>query len=948
MNSKKVLIVMILMALMVLVSLPIAPVAAWTYPDLSEDTVYEKFGPRIDRVYIRMFKSESAEWDALKAGEIDITDWPLSKTYLDEFTTLPYNESINVQFYGAELGYYLVDINNDNGPEKAPGHPNPVYKTNPAGWDQQNGLYKDTAAEFRKALWRVIDREYLISEIWHGLAYPMTTLMVPPHGDYLHPDAYTPVEEGGLYWGFDAANATAILDAAGFVDTDGDGWRNFPEELGGNGENIVLIFYIREDHEERRLMGLKYAEWIETNLNIQVDERVKDRRTTFYEVMVYKNFHLYTGGWSLGRDPDHVVLYQSYYYWHPGFCYNYDRINDTVFDEYVDNMIFANNRDEAIYWAHKCQEHFNRHVFGALFAVCTAGYKAWYRTYTGGTAGTLVSPDDGENQYRGLNWTHLVNLGSYGIDSYFTFLNAYPDSPGTQWGDGEHMTIRWGFKTSTMEKPSNPAYAEWVWDWNVLGLTYDSLLAREPYPPFDWMPWLCKDFEIFTWVDPEDGLTKTGVRFVLRDDVFWSDGTPFTAADVEYSLVELDDELISLGFGPPWWYSNTAYIKSFYLIDPYNIEVLLDVKSYFAVGWIGGCIILPKHVWKALVEQERASQEAGNPPGTAVDFWGPYVDPNVIGTGPFRFVEYVEEDHTLLVANLPGSTVQTTWEGSTPITSPGYFRLLPFDIRLEIIDPPELAYRHKIEPGITATMQLEFENLWAQPLPVYGWLTLNGTPVAGSEFSTELAPFESMPVYSIIGELGCFRDYGWWHFNGTHIEMTKIIVMHADSDVEIWYGDALLDTVPECTWFVLDFHFEIPAIDSLATRFDPIKCIPMLWEISWWQKTLPVDIGGKNMYDELADGAEWVSSHFPGCIPDEVVSAVSGLREHPYKEQIPVCDYKVDIRDVATAARAFGSYPGHPRWSSPSDVIKDYKVDIRDIANIARYFGWIAPWKPPE
>jgi hypothetical protein len=51
-------------------------------------------------------------------------------------------------------------------------------------------------------------------------------------------------------------------------------------------------------------------------------------------------------------------------------------------------------------------------------------------------------------------------------------------------------------------------------------------------------------------------------------------------------------------------------------------------------------------------------------------------------------------------------------------------------------------------------------------------------------------------------------------------------------------------------------------------------------------------------------------------------------------------DFKVDIKDVATAAKAFGSYPGHPRWSTVADINGDYKIDIKDIAAIAKKFGW--------
>jgi len=50
-------------------------------------------------------------------------------------------------------------------------------------------------------------------------------------------------------------------------------------------------------------------------------------------------------------------------------------------------------------------------------------------------------------------------------------------------------------------------------------------------------------------------------------------------------------------------------------------------------------------------------------------------------------------------------------------------------------------------------------------------------------------------------------------------------------------------------------------------------------------------------------------------------------------------DGVVDISDMGEAARAFGSYPGHPRWNPYADINHDGIVDISDISLIARNFG---------
>ncbi len=50
-------------------------------------------------------------------------------------------------------------------------------------------------------------------------------------------------------------------------------------------------------------------------------------------------------------------------------------------------------------------------------------------------------------------------------------------------------------------------------------------------------------------------------------------------------------------------------------------------------------------------------------------------------------------------------------------------------------------------------------------------------------------------------------------------------------------------------------------------------------------------------------------------------------------------DGKVDIKDIARVAKAFGSSAGSPNWDPLTDLSGDGKVDIRDIAQVAVHFG---------
>jgi hypothetical protein len=50
-------------------------------------------------------------------------------------------------------------------------------------------------------------------------------------------------------------------------------------------------------------------------------------------------------------------------------------------------------------------------------------------------------------------------------------------------------------------------------------------------------------------------------------------------------------------------------------------------------------------------------------------------------------------------------------------------------------------------------------------------------------------------------------------------------------------------------------------------------------------------------------------------------------------------DGRVDLKDIALVARAFGSTPGSPNWNPTADLNGDGKIDMKDITLVARNFG---------
>jgi len=836
--NKKAFIATIAFLMIPLLMVATVPVKAWDYTDgTSSDTLYETFGPRADKLLIKLYESDTAEFDALATGEIDITDWPLTKPYYDQFTTPPENESIEVFSYGAEFGLFLLDINWNNntylGNPPDPAYSNPVFP-NPLA-----------SVDFRKAIWHLHDKPAWLPEILgEGFYYDVYTVVPPCFGSFHVPMANP--------YPYDPATAASILDSAGFPWSDDNGngemdpgerfWDRNGNGVRDGGEDLVIKFFIRSDHPHRNAMGDKLSDEM-NKIGIAV-ERIYGPVLEAVEYWFYnKEVHLYTAGWGLGVDPDHIILWNSFFYWHPGFCYNTGFVNDEVLDETSWGVYLANTVDEALT---NCQEFQYRfaEVAAAVPWFSYSGSKGVYRTYTGGTAGTPQGDD--EDIYRGNYWDGMVNVQGYGIDSFFGLLNMHPR--GFHRGNGE-MTIRYAFKTAEL-KSFNPVYSEWVWEWAVLGLMYESLLYRNPYDLSDIRPWLAESYEVGVYDHPVYG-PCTSVKFTLRPDAYWSDGTPITVADVFFTFVEIDDILIGRGFPPPWWYSSVEPILSFSIIDTYTFEVLLDMKSVYAVMYPGGNVILPKHIWKPIAE-------------THTEPNGPAPDPNSISNGAWRLAEYVPYSHVLMVANAPGSTVTISTpfhEGSEPITSPyGYFRYHELQYETLTIDGTT---GRKFADG-SHTLELNLMNAY-----------LGGAITA--DITVDIAGIGTFPFDDVViaaGDTWTFTDTSTYGFGFAPV---TISFNYTDPN-----GEAVSQIIMIGIWF-----------------------------------TIREDIVGSTWYDDL------------------------GFGDYPYKQQLTSPDIKVNIRDVSAAAAAFGSYPGHARWSTAADITGDYQVNIRDVAAIAALFGWV-------
>jgi peptide/nickel transport system substrate-binding protein len=191
----------------------------------------------------------------------------------------------------------------------------------------------------------------------------------------------------------------------------------------------------------------------------------------------------------------------------------------------------------------------------------------------------------------------------------------------------------------------NPMLAGDVFTFAVTNLLYETLVTISP---IDGQPApALADF----WETAADGRSVT---FHVHPAARWHDGTDVTADDVVFTVeVLLNDS----PYGPYM----REILDSAQALDPDTVVLHATQPSATFLYEIM-FPIMPKHIWDGVP----FADWAGNPGSTGVDA------SRVIGTGPFRFAEWVPDDHIRLV-RFDG------YFGVVPAIDEFIYRVLPDD-----------------------------------------------------------------------------------------------------------------------------------------------------------------------------------------------------------------------------------------------------------------------------
>jgi ABC-type transport system substrate-binding protein len=447
---------------------------------------------------------------------------------------------------------------------------------------------------FRRALAHLVDKPRIVTDVMQGFGYVLDSPVPSIMGGWSNPDIRT--------YEFNSELAAAELDLGGFTDTDADGIRNDPI----TGENMApVIFYIRLDDPNRKQAG----EWLAAELKalgVPVEGELALERSVCGDAVFYSStgeWNVYTGGWGLGYRPTHLADFYHSREFDPELetgwrGYNYPGFVNSTFDYWADLIKSASTFEDVKEAAYICQEIIAEQVPG-IPMYGFVGVKSY-----------------------SSEWTGLINAVDGGIKHWHSILNMHPKDQA--WGG----RIEYGVKSDI--ETLNPMTANWEYTWEVLDKIYESPFITNPLDFSENWGWLAESWDIEDWTSPTD-VPGIKITFHFVENAKWHDDTPFTAEDLKFTYEYIQEQ------GIPMFLTDLRWIEDLVVVDDYTLEVYQNTTSYFALNYINVVPIVPKHIWEDV--------------GDDWQDYDPVAEGEVIGLGPWKYVDSVAGEYYLFEAN---------------------------------------------------------------------------------------------------------------------------------------------------------------------------------------------------------------------------------------------------------------------------------------------------------
>ncbi len=603
--------------------------------------LFEKYGPRVDRLIWHVSGSVVAEVGDFEAGLIDIMDWAAPADKWDNWLA---NPEITMGDFGEFAPIYLA-LNTmrwplghgDQYPEGWTSYPSGYFDASghsPSLWSDGT-MKSDLPVGTAEMTWvdydncqRCNDSRWFRRGLAHMVDRATQIAYMEGAGTSLSPSLFWPEmkswEAPGLVeYDYDLLAAAAAFEAGGFKDWDGNDGGIMEYSPGHDGSVIeelpTLQFYTRIDDDHRTHLGQLISFDMDL-LGIPHNLYIASYGTVSTKVWQQYDYDIYIEYWPWDAVPDfYAEWFMSKKDIYPtAWGDNQHRYHSKEFDAAADHFI-AGDSPGVDYWCDEMQ--YIIHDDAVVVPVYSyVGYNA-HRTKYGSFPG--------EAKYAGKPWAGINNFPGEGFYNYggaWTQLNAHPEG----FEKGGSLRIGLNLNPDLLDIMDSMYWYEGI----ILNQIYETPLKSNPWDLSKYEPWLVSSYAEGTWA----GGTKSAINFTLIPGILWQDGEPMTARDIQFSI-EFGKELKS----PTYYLYVKDYNSSIIYTDPVTgvetIEIRFNVKSWLAPAWAGFIYVIPEHIWSDEYQRYcpvHKVYEYG--PGVS---GSPAYDPEehdaLIGTGPFRF-----------------------------------------------------------------------------------------------------------------------------------------------------------------------------------------------------------------------------------------------------------------------------------------------------------------------
>jgi peptide/nickel transport system substrate-binding protein len=237
--------------------------------------------PAMDEVIYRIFKSEDAEAEALKAGEIDFGYFDSANVY-NSLKNQP-----NVATHDGTIpSFDEIGLNTGSAFQEPQGAFEPHGDGHPALQDPV----------LRRAMRMAVNSQELVDKVLLGYGSAGTTI-IPPVS--VAGARYEPTAEEFIPWDIEGANA--LLDEAGYEDTDNDGVREMPD----GGDPLSFRYYVQTNDQNTTKAAPFVKEWLsQIGIETKVEAMSSGKLGDEINAGTYDLFHW---GWIPDPDPDSAL-----------------------------------------------------------------------------------------------------------------------------------------------------------------------------------------------------------------------------------------------------------------------------------------------------------------------------------------------------------------------------------------------------------------------------------------------------------------------------------------------------------------------------------------------------------------------------------------------------------------------------------------------------------------